>query len=438
MRKILGRRSRAGTRRGLPPPAVAISLFPLLLLVIDVFNTPSVRLGPLMVAAPTFAAAFCAPAGVLGVSAVTLPCVVLASWSNQQLATENFLVQMITTALIIAAATAAASVRVHRERQLARARWVAEVTQRVLLHPLPRRVGSFDVASLYESADEEAAVGGDLYAIARHGNCSRLLLGDVQGKGLASLDMVSSVLNGFRQSVRHGSTLPTVVRELAAGFQEDVRELSAAAEESPCGPGAYADESFVTAVLCELPDEGPMRLVNLGHPEPLLLHDGKVTALEPTVPVPPLGLEDLNGVEIVVDTTDFPMGATLVLYTDGVTEARNPAGDFYPLADRLRNWTDLPPEALLAAVRADLRRHVDGPLTDDVAMVALQRTPAPEPARAPAAGRPASTRSDSLDGEPAGSPVSRTRPSPVSRIRRRPPSAATPQAPSGAASPAGP
>ncbi|MEU5096068.1 PP2C family protein-serine/threonine phosphatase [Streptomyces sp. NPDC020996] len=434
MRKVLGRRSRGGTRRWLVPPAVGISLFPLVLLVIDVINTPSIRLGPLMVAAPAFAAAFCAPAGVLGVSAMTLPCVVLASWSNQQLGTENFLVQLVTTALIIAASVAATSVRVQRERQLAQARWVAEVTQRVLLHPLPRRIGSFDVASLYESADEEAAVGGDLYAIARHGNCSRLLLGDVQGKGLASLDMVSSVLNGFRQSVRHGSPLTTVVRELAAGFQEDVREMSAVAEASPCGPGAYSDESFVTAVLCELPDEGPMRLVNLGHPEPLLLHDGEVTALEPTVPVPPLGLEDLNGGEVVVDTTDFPMGATLVLYTDGVTEARSPAGDFYPLADRLRNWTRLPPDALLAAVRADLRRHVDGPLTDDVAMVVLQRTPAPEPA----AGRPASTPSDSRGGGPDGSPVRLTRPALVSRTRRRPPSAATPQAPSEAGSPAGP
>ncbi|MER6627763.1 PP2C family protein-serine/threonine phosphatase [Streptomyces sp. NPDC000987] len=420
------------------PPAVTISLLPVVLLVFDVVNTPSIRLGPMMVAAPTCAAAFCSPAGVLGVSAVTMPCVVLASWSNQQLGTENFLVQMVTTVLIIAAAVAAASVRMRRERQLAQARWVAEVTQRVLLHPLPRRIGSLDVASLYESAEEEAAVGGDLYAIARHGDCSRLLLGDVQGKGLASLDMVSSVLNGFRQSVRHGSPLPTVVRELAAGFHEDVREMSAAAEASLCGSGAYTDESFVTAVMCELPDEGPIRLVNLGHPEPLLLHDGKVTALEPTVPVPPLGLEDLNGGEVVVDTTDFPTGATLVLYTDGVTEARNPAGDFYPLADRLRDWTGLSPDALLAAVRADLRRHVDGPLTDDVAMVALQRTPAPEPARPPAAGRPANTRADSHDGEPAGSPVSRTRPTPVSRIRRRPPSAATPPAPSEAGSPAGP
>ncbi|MER6629895.1 PP2C family protein-serine/threonine phosphatase [Streptomyces sp. NPDC000987] len=362
----------------------------MLLLILDLFTPNVIRLGPLMVAAPTLAAVFCAPAGVLGVVAVTLPCVIMSSWANGLVGTPNFPAQLGTIALISVAAVAAAAVRVRRERQLAQSRWVAEVTQRVLLHPLPRRVGSFDVASLYESADEEAAVGGDLYAIARHGNCSRLLLGDVQGKGLASLDMVSSVLNGFRHSVRHGSPLTTVVRELAAGFREDVREMSAAAEASPCGPGAFTEESFVTAVLCELPDEGPMRLVNLGHPEPLLLHDGKVTALEPTVPVPPLGLEDLNGGEVVVDTTDFPTGATLVLYTDGVTEARSPAGDFYPLADRLRNWTGLPPDALLAAVRADLRRHVDGPLTDDVAMVALQRTPAPEPT----VGRPMSRGQD--------------------------------------------
>ncbi|MFK4147465.1 PP2C family protein-serine/threonine phosphatase [Streptomyces sp. NPDC004065] len=379
MPDVVGWLSRDGARSRPVYWVTVLALIPVVLLAVDLATPPSIRLGPMMVAAPTFAAAFCGPAGVLVVVGVTLPCVLVAAAINEQLNAVNFPVQISTIALISAAAVAASAVRVRRERQLARSRWVAEVTQRVLLHPLPRRIGPFGLASLYVAADEEAAIGGDLYAVARHGRCSRILLGDVQGKGLAALEIVSCVLNGFRQTVRHGTPLTEVVRELEAVLQEEIGEL-AAADDADCARTGTCGEAFVTAVVLELPDEGPLRLANLGHPPPLLLHEGSVTALEPAVPAPPLGLADLGADDVVVEEADFPPGATLVLYTDGVTEARRPDGTFYPLAERLRQWTALPPDALLTAVRADLRRHVNGSLTDDVAMVAVQRSPAPVPA----------------------------------------------------------
>ncbi|MEU9389675.1 PP2C family protein-serine/threonine phosphatase [Streptomyces sp. NPDC048324] len=297
--------------------------------------------------------------------------------------TENFPVQLVTIGLISAAAVAASAVRMRRERELAKSRWVAEVTQRVLLHPLPRQVGPFEVASLYQAADEEAAIGGDLYAVAHHGERTQVLLGDVQGKGLASLEMVSCVLNSFRQSARGGSPLPDVVRELGAAFHEEVQDLCAAADSGPGSGSQYVEESFVTAVVLELPEDGPVRLANLGHPPPLLLQDDTVIALEPTVPVPPLGLEELSDGEVIVDQADFPPGSTLLLYTDGVTETRDPSGTFYPLAERLRRWAGLSPEQLVDAVQRDLRQYAGSRLTDDVAMVALRRAPA---AVVPAAG----------------------------------------------------
>ncbi|MFF8944682.1 PP2C family protein-serine/threonine phosphatase [Streptomyces sp. NPDC014864] len=411
MRDVIGRLAGARVWRHPATVTVALSLLPVILLVVDMLTPEDVRFGALMVAAPALAAVFCSPTGVLVVIAVTLPCVVGASAANDILDRANFPVQLGTITLISVAALAASAVRMRRERELARSRWVAQVTQRVLLRPLPCRLGPFDLASLYLAADEEAAIGGDLYAVARCGSSARILLGDVQGKGLAALQMVSYVLNDFRHSVRHGSPLPDVVRELETSFREEMRELCEAADTAP-GPGTARDadkvagvpygtdvvigagvpydadaipgagsppgeESFVTAVVVELPDDGPMRLANLGHPPPLLLHDGTVRALEPKVPVPPLGLADLNGGDVVVEEADFPPGATLLLYTDGVTEARGPSGDFYPLADRLRRWTALPPDALLTAVHADLRRYVGGArLADDVAMVAVRRSPA--------------------------------------------------------------
>jgi hypothetical protein len=371
--------SRAGIWRHTLTPACALALLPVALLVADLLTPPEISLGPLMVAAPGIAAIFCGPAGVLLVVAVTLPCAVLASQSDLLLGSENFVIQIGAIALISAFAVAASVLRVRRERQLAQSRWVAEVTQRVLLHPLPRRVGRFDLSSLYLAADEEAAIGGDLYAVSHDGDSVRILLGDAQGKGLASLEMVSSVLNSFRQSTRNGNALSQVVCELEEAFHEDVRELSAAAAPGHSGPDNSYEEAFVTAVVVDLPDDGPIHLANLGHPPPLIVHQGAVTALEPTMAVPPLGLGELNGGKVAVDTVDFPPGATLLLYTDGVTEARDRAGDFYPLADRLSHWTALPPDALLAAVRDDLRQHVGARLVDDVAMVAVHRAPARVP-----------------------------------------------------------
>ncbi|MFD6908530.1 MULTISPECIES: PP2C family protein-serine/threonine phosphatase [Streptomyces] len=373
VRAITTRALASGALRHPAIQVAAFCLLPLVLLLVDLMAGQDVRLGPLMVAGPTFAAIFCTPVCVLVVLAVAFPCAVTAAAANQQMDTANFPVQLITLSLISAASVAASAVRVRGERRLAASRWVAEVTQRVLLHPLPARAGPFGVASLYLAADEEAAVGGDLYALTRSGHTTRVLIGDVQGKGLASLEIVGCVLNGFRWTARHDIPLLETAGEIEAAFRQEVREQSAGTGPRDGPAGRFTAESFVTAVVVELADDGRMRLVNLGHPPPLLLHRGTVTALGPTVPTPPLGLGDLNADGPVVDTAAMPPGSTLLLYTDGVTEARDGAGAFYPLAERVRHWTEKEPEALLSTLHADLRRYSGARLEDDVAMVALRR-----------------------------------------------------------------
>ncbi|MFC9501715.1 SpoIIE family protein phosphatase, partial [Streptomyces sp. NPDC056982] len=75
---------------------------------------------------------------------------------------------------------------------------------------------------------------------------------------------------------------------------------------------------------------------------------------------------------------------TLILYTDGVTEARDEGGVFYPFAQRVEQWTTSSPEALLDHIRRDLLAHCRGHLSDDAAIIAVQRNPVPRPG---AAGR---------------------------------------------------
>ncbi|MFJ5837844.1 PP2C family protein-serine/threonine phosphatase [Streptomyces shenzhenensis] len=347
---------------------------PVALLVVDQLLVPSIRLGPLMVGVPALAAVFCPPLGVVGVIAITIPCMVLAAAGNLALGTANFWVQLTALMLICVGAVGASWIRERREDELARTRAVAEVTQRVLLKPLPPSIGDLSLASVYLAANEDAAVGGDLYAVADVGGRVRILIGDAHGKGLAAVETASYVLSAFRRSVRQRGPLHAMVTDLDEDFREDLRDAAAAQPDT--ANASLALEEFVTAVVLEVPEKGDglAFMINFGHPPPLLIDHGQVTVLDPRSCAPPLGLGDLDSAHPHVETVDFPPGATLLLYTDGVIEARNRAGDFYPLANRLPGWARLEPEALLSAIHSDLRRYVGRGLSDDVTMVALHRT----------------------------------------------------------------
>ncbi|MFE4413049.1 PP2C family protein-serine/threonine phosphatase [Streptomyces sp. NPDC056821] len=353
--------------------AGALMLLPVVLLVVDKALGSGFRLAPLTVGAPALAAAFCSPAGVLAVTMVTIVCVVFSAKVHLLVGWTNFYVQFTTLVLISLGAVGASWIRVRRENELARTRAVAEVTQRVLLKPLPPRLGDLALASVYLAADEDAAVGGDLYAVADVGGRVRILIGDAHGKGLAALETASYVLSAFRRSLRRRGPLCAMVADLEEDFRKDLWDAAAAQPDTP--GTSLALEEFVTAVVLEIPESGagPTFMVNLGHPPPLLIDGGRVVALDPASPAPPLGLGDLGRDHPHVDEVDFPAGATLLLYTDGVIEARNRSGDFYPLAERLPGWTRLRPQALVEAIHSDLRRHVGRGLGDDVTLVAVHR-----------------------------------------------------------------
>lgn len=73
-------------------------------------------------------------------------------------------------------------------------------------------------------------------------------------------------------------------------------------------------------------------------------------------------------------TVPFPPGPTLLLYTDGLTEARNRAGDFYDPAAGLTG-RDVPgPDALLDTLLTEANRHARGRIDDDMALLAVTRT----------------------------------------------------------------
>ncbi|PJN08327.1 hypothetical protein CG723_28470 [Streptomyces sp. CB01635] len=113
--------------------------------------------------------------------------------------------------------------------------------------------------------------------------------------------------------------------------------------------------------------------LNFGHPAPMLVRpDGSAHFPRPPQYALPLGL-GVHGAEGPEPyTVGFEPGDQILLYTDGVTEARDRAGDFYPLGDRASLLKDPDPEAALRELRADLVHHAAGPLHDDAAMLLLR------------------------------------------------------------------
>ena len=361
---------RTGLRRRSPAATVAWMLtLPTGLLLVNAFIPTSIHLGPLMVVSPAMAAVFCGPIGTFVVFVVAVCCTLATGVMDDDIGTANFQLQLLASVLISCGAVGAAALRTRRERELAQARWATEMTQRVLLRPLPRQMGPLAISSLYLAADEESAIGGDLYAATTMGSTSRVLVGDSQGKGLAAVEAVSSLLGAFRRAVRRDETLPRLAAYLERSLTEEVQESVDAA-----GGDCSFLEGFVTAVVADVPhDEEKVHILNLGHPSPLIIRGETVLPVDPAIPALPLGLGDLAKDPPCVDTVSFLCGDTLLLYTDGVIEARDSAGTFYPLVERLPNWSGGTPDELLQAISTDLQHYTRARLADDVAMVAIHR-----------------------------------------------------------------
>ncbi|MFI9584802.1 PP2C family protein-serine/threonine phosphatase [Streptomyces sp. NPDC052236] len=270
---------------------------------------------------------------------------------------------MAAIAAVTVAAAYASHVRLQREQALFHARLVADVAQKVLLRPMPRRVGGVEVESLYLAAQAQARIGGDFYEAADTPYGVRLLIGDVRGKGLSAVGTASAVVNSFREAAYDEPDLGGIARRLETSI---TRHNAAFPAQDP-------PECFAIALLAEIPNSGDLiRILNCGHPPPLLLHRGEIRALEPTAPSPPLNLAALIGDHYSVDAVAFACGDQLLFYTDGVTEARNRTGEFFPLRDWMRQQTPTPPRELLDRLHRDLLRHSSGGLNDDIAALAVR------------------------------------------------------------------
>ncbi|WP_328477287.1 serine/threonine-protein phosphatase [Streptomyces sp. NBC_00377] len=255
--------------------------------------------------------------------------------------------------------------RIAREQEMLRLRSTAAAMQRHILHPLPLITDDVLVNGVYEPVQEDRLVGGDIYDVVASPWGTRVLIGDVQGKGLAAVGAAFAVIGAFREAAHREPTLTALVDALDASV---VRHNSYAEQSGD-------DERFVTALIIGVDTGSEAQVVNCGHIPPWLLHEGAVTvpAVDSGVP---LGLGELAIEPTTVDWFAFPAGATLLLSTDGLTETRAHDGTFYPVDERLMKHLDLSPTELPLALHEDARAFAGHDRRqDDVAVLTVRRSP---------------------------------------------------------------
>ncbi|MGE5236778.1 MAG: SpoIIE family protein phosphatase [Acidobacteriota bacterium] len=207
-------------------------------------------------------------------------------------------------------------------------------------------------------------VAGDFHDVIRHADGSLdVVVADVAGKGFGASLIMASV-KAMTPFVTEGRAVADALRELN-------RRLA----------GELGRRQFVALACARITPDGAVELANAGMPDPLVLRAGAgPTAVEVPGPRLPLGIR----AEVAYASITFPLeeGARLLLFSDGIAEARRPSGE--PLGyDGLsailsrsagQSRRAMPPEEWLDGILDEAQRITDFVLDDDWTAVAVERS----------------------------------------------------------------
>ena len=247
---------------------------------------------------------------------------------------------------------------------------VAEVRDQLTAHDLPVVPGWSSAAALRPA---EGLLAGDWYDVLPLADGRfAVVVADVSGHG-ARAGIVAIQLKRLLEAALHLAPEPDLALAMAARV--------------------FADEAerFASCVVVVVdPDSGTVSYANAGHPAPVVLRTDEesggvrvVTELDATGPLLSWLHLDVPGAW-QTRTTSLAPGSVLVVYTDGLTEAR-PTGSTDELGiggvlHALGRLPELTPQALVDEALDVARRFSGGRARDDVTLVALARGTAPVPA----------------------------------------------------------
>jgi serine phosphatase RsbU (regulator of sigma subunit)/catechol 2,3-dioxygenase-like lactoylglutathione lyase family enzyme len=242
--------------------------------------------------------------------------------------------------------------KLEAERRVAQELEIAKEVQCSLFPQLPPPIATFDYSGRCFPA---RAVGGDYYDFLDLGpDRLGLVIGDVSGKGIAAALLMANLQANLRSQCSIAPDRPEqVLRAVNRLFSQNT-------------PGG----AFATLFLADYHVlSGRLRYVNCGHPPALVLRrDDSIDRLDPTATV--LGI--FKKWECEVGELTIQPGDTLVLYTDGITEAFNENHDEFGearLIQSLRRHRTQPSQFLLQNIVADVRQFSPHEQHDDITVI---------------------------------------------------------------------
>jgi PAS domain S-box-containing protein len=255
-------------------------------------------------------------------------------------------------------ALAADNARLYRDRSE-----IASVLQRSLLPPHLPEIPGVEVGAEYLPVGEANEVGGDFYDLINTVEDGWICaIGDVRGKGVEA----ASVTALARYTIRAVTLKDDRPSEVLAALNETMLRQ-------------HYEDRFCTAACLRLEPEDSSPGVGVdvsraGHPAPLLVRpDGPVEEIGPPGRV--LGV--FEDAELGNVSLRLMPGEALVLYTDGVTEARSPDGDFFGdegLHRLLRSCSGLDAAGIAARIKNVVLNFQEGYPRDDLAVLVLRAT----------------------------------------------------------------
>lgn len=219
-----------------------------------VMPDPLLRLTPFAVLAPVVAAALLSLRMTAAVCALYL---VLTGLNYglliQHISEPNWVAISVSALAACLVSLVVYRVRLEREERIKRLRPTAGAAQRLLLRSLPLQAGDVTADGFYEAAEREAIVGGDIYEVLWTPYGTRMVIGDVRGKGLPAIGASAAVLTTFREGTYREPDLRTVVALMEEGL---LRWEDQSAREP--------EEEFVTALIVETLGRD-LRVIDCGH-----------------------------------------------------------------------------------------------------------------------------------------------------------------------------
>ncbi len=250
-----------------------------------------------------------------------------------------------------------------RQMEQERQQFDLELARRVQLAILPPRMPQLAEHVVFAGYEAAAAVGGDYYDCFPTGDGKLCIaLGDVAGKGVSAsllMSRLSSVMHSSMRFVEHPvEAFSYINRHMCRGSVEG---------------------RFVTLVVAIVDLEShEVVILNGGHMVPIVRSaSGVITESDGNSVGIPLGI--LDDYPYKVQSLMLNPGDSIVLYSDGISEARNAQGELYGI-DRLRSVVSgehVDAQHLGEAILLDVHRHVgQEPQSDDISLLCFGRKPA--------------------------------------------------------------